>query len=61
MNNVFTRGIDFYKYGPNPYDDRPDRETNFNGGFKYEHKYKGAYLNSVLSSKLTDHPPKNIV
>ena len=32
MNNVYTKGTDFYKYGNNPYDDRPDREANYYGG-----------------------------
>jgi hypothetical protein len=54
MSNIWTKGPDFYKYGPNPYDDRPDREAIVFGAMKYEQAAKPAFVNAMVSSKYKD-------
>ena len=54
MNNIWTKGPDWYKYGPNPYDDRPDKEHVVYGAMKYEQTAKPAFVNAMVSSKYKD-------
>ena len=54
MTNIWTDGPEFYKYGPNPYDDRPDRDPIVYGAMKYEPQAKPAFVNSVVSQKYKD-------